>query len=91
MADETVKMETFYGDFGNLPRYRCSVRDYGQGIYLFMLSDPVGSINYEPHLSLPYALAQWLERNPEISIVSMIWAQEDQLLPKLLIATKRST
>jgi hypothetical protein len=68
-------------------QYRCSVRDYGQGIYTLSLSDQAGSTSCSA-LELPHALAGWLKQNPELVVVSV--AVIDSLPGGRLLVVTRS-
>lgn len=67
-------------------RYRCCVYELGQGIYTLTLTDEMGSSSVSAG-RLPHALAEWLKRNPDLSLLSMTRFDRDHF-PALLVATE---
>ncbi len=64
--------------------YRCCVYEYGQGIYALNLTDEMGVPRDSAH-HLPHALAEFLKRNSDLSLLSA--ARSDGSHPALLVAT----
>lgn len=64
--------------------YRCYVYEYGQGIYTLNVTNEMG-VPDDTAQHLPHALAMFLEKNPDLSLLSV--ARCDGIHPALLIAT----
>jgi hypothetical protein len=65
-----VASRTGFEDQEGPYKYRCSVKEYGEGVYTLNLSDQAGSSSASA-LQLPHALAVWLQQNQNLAVVSV--------------------